>query len=188
MKPLFSPDLARRALLFAAKAHRFQYWHSTVHLPYIVHPVLVCQEIIATLSVETVENPDLAVQCALLHDVAEDTPTTIEDIEKEFGTPVVGGVQELSKNEHLPEAEQIADSVTRLLALNCREAQMVKLADRIINLTPPYIPDWNENKKRQYLHDAQLIHDQLQSASPFLVARLAARISAYQDSFSTFRD
>lgn len=193
MNPLFSPDLARRALLFAAQAHQVQPWPGNPNLPYIVHPVLVCQEIIAALAVEMVENPDLAVQCALLHDVIEDGEDEekgkdkvlfYEKVKAEFGSPVADGVQALSKNQHLPEAEQIADSVNRLLALNCREAQMVKLADRIVNLTPPYIPDWDKKKKRLYLDDALLIHDKLQFASPFLAARLAARISAFHFSIA----
>ena len=182
MNPLFSPDLSRRALLFAAKAHGCQHWHSTVYLPYIVHPVLVCQEVIAALSVENVSDPNLAAQCALLHDVVEDTSTTIEEIEKEFGTPVADGVQALTKNEHLPEAEQIVDSVNRLLALNSPEAKMVKLADRVVNLTPPYTPHWDNQKKQLYTRDADLIYEKLRSASPFLAARLLTRISAYRDS------
>jgi len=129
-------------------------------------------------------SPDLAVQCALLHDVLEDTKVQFQELVNEFGAPVTDGVQALSKNQHLPEAEQIADSVNRLLALNSREAQMVKLADRIVNLTPPHPPHWNNQKKQLYLNDAELIHDKLQSASPFLAARLLSRVSAYRDSIN----
>jgi len=61
---------------------------------------------------------------------------------------------------------------------------MVKLADRIVNLTPPHPPHWNNQKKQLYLNDAELIHDKLQSASPFLAARLLSRVSAYRDSIN----
>lgn len=164
------------------RVHRSQLWHSTTDFPYIVHPVLVCQEVIVALSVEKVESPDLAVQCALLHDVIEDGSVSYKEIEEVFGTPVAEAVQALSKDTRLPEQDQIPDSVARLLALNSHEAQMVKLADRLVNLILPYPPHWHAAKMQLYLCDAQLIHEKLQPASPFLAARLLTSISAFGNS------
>ena len=49
---------------------------------------------------------DLAVQCAILHDVLEDTDVTRGELEKEFGVRVCKGVAALTKNEKLPESQQ----------------------------------------------------------------------------------
>jgi (p)ppGpp synthase/HD superfamily hydrolase len=40
----------------------------------------------------TYTNADLAIQCALLHDVIEDTPTTCQEVEQQFGAAVAKGV------------------------------------------------------------------------------------------------
>jgi (p)ppGpp synthase/HD superfamily hydrolase len=45
-----------------------------------VHVVSVAAEVIATLPESGVDQPDLAVQCALLHDTIEDTGTRYEEI------------------------------------------------------------------------------------------------------------
>ena len=60
--------LTKRAILFAYDAHRGQYDKSG--LPYITHPLHVA---------ESMETEDECV-VALLHDVLEDTDTTIEDL------------------------------------------------------------------------------------------------------------
>jgi len=91
MTPTFSPDLASQALKFAAARHQGQKIPGS-DLPYILHPVMVFMELIAALEVENPADGDLAVQCALLHDVLEDTETTYQELENQFGKPVAEGV------------------------------------------------------------------------------------------------
>ena len=60
----WSQDTYIKAYRFAAEAHNGQLVPGTT-LPYIMHVSFVAMEITAALSVEPVNNPDLAVQCAL---------------------------------------------------------------------------------------------------------------------------
>jgi (p)ppGpp synthase/HD superfamily hydrolase len=66
----FSPERYIAALEFAAARHRTQLVPGT-DLPYVVHVVSVAAELIAVLAESRVDRPDLAVQCALLHDTDE---------------------------------------------------------------------------------------------------------------------
>ncbi len=56
-------------------------------------------EITAALSVEPVDNPNLAVQCALLHDTIEDTDVTYDQVKDQFGTDGADGVMALTIDE-----------------------------------------------------------------------------------------
>jgi guanosine-3',5'-bis(diphosphate) 3'-pyrophosphohydrolase len=72
--------LIEKAYWFAAESHRGQFRASGEE--FIEHPLAVA-EILADLGLDTV-----ALASALLHDVVEDTPLTLEDIEAEFGPSV----------------------------------------------------------------------------------------------------
>ena len=50
-------------------------------------------------------NPDLAVQCALLHDTIEDTDVTYDDVKRQFGTDVADGVMALSQDTTIATSE-----------------------------------------------------------------------------------
>lgn len=107
-------------------------------LPYVKHIGNVAIEIMSAISRGSpVEDPDLAIQCALLHDSIEDTPTTYDEIRKRFGPDVADGVSALSRNPNLPtKSEQMKDSLVRIKS-RTREIWMVKMADRITNHQPP---------------------------------------------------
>jgi (p)ppGpp synthase/HD superfamily hydrolase len=169
-------DLYFKAYWFAAEAHNGQLLPDTT-LPYIVHPGMVCVEVMAALQAEKGHEADLAVPCALLHDVLEDTTVTYEVLRAEFGERVAEGVLALSKDKKLPKGEQMDDSLRRIL-LQPREVWMVKLADRINNLrTPP--ASWTAEKKAQYKEEARKILESLQDASLFLAERLKDKIAGY---------
>ncbi len=174
--PPWSPDHYRAAYRFAAEAHRGQLVPGT-DLPYILHVGLVAMEVMSALSCEDGHDGTLAVQCALLHDVLEDTPISAEQLAARFGQAVLEGVQALSKDSRLPKAEQMRDSLLRIRQQPA-SIWMVKLADRITNLQAPPA-DWSVAKCRKYREEAQLIHQMLGSASPTLAARLLAHIESY---------
>jgi (p)ppGpp synthase/HD superfamily hydrolase len=170
----FSPDRYVAALRFAADRHRSQLVPGT-DLPYLVHVVTVAAETIAALG--GIAEPDLAVQCALLHDTIEDTGTHRDEIRAAFGDAVAAGVAALSKDPALPKPEQMADSLRRIRA-QPREVWMVKLADRITNLdTPP--AHWPADKRRAYRDEAIVIADALGAASSGLESRIRMRIASY---------
>src|SRR5581483_5697870 len=125
----FSLDLYVRAVRFAAIAHGAQKMPG-LEVPYIAHPCQVAAEVILALQKEPHDNPDLAVACALLHDVVEDTPVKLEEIETAFGAAIAKGVSALTKDSTLPKERQMKDSLARIV-LQPKEVWMVKLADRI---------------------------------------------------------
>ncbi|MBS1149580.1 MAG: Guanosine polyphosphate pyrophosphohydrolase/synthetase [Myxococcaceae bacterium] len=171
----FSPDLYVRTLSFAARAHGDQ--QTPTGLPYVVHVTSVCMELIRALHAEPGRDGDLAICCALLHDVLEDTQTPRAAVEQEFGPQVTQGVLALSKDATLPKAERMADSLRRIRR-QPPEVAMVKLADRITNLAPPP-PHWTAEKIGTYRAEAEEILRALGEASAFLSIRFRERLSVY---------
>lgn len=169
----FSADLYVKALSFAARAHGDQ--KTPIGLPYVVHVTSVCMELIRALEAEPSRDADLAVACALLHDVLEDTPTPRAELEAAFGAKVAAGVEALSKRKGA--ADPMGDSLRRILAEG-PEIAMVKLADRITNLAPPP-PHWSAEKIAKYRVEGERILKELGAASPFLTTRFHERLAAY---------
>ncbi len=182
----WSQDTYIKAYRFAAEAHNGQLVPGTT-LPYIMHVSIVAMEITAALSVEQVRNPDLAVQCALLHDIIEDTEVTYDDVKARFGTDVADGVMALTIDESIgPDLGrferrwmQLEDYIIRIKQ-QPREIWMVKMADRITNLQPP--PEhWDDTMIERYRKGAEVIYRELGVASAFLGERLRVKIDGYAD-------
>jgi (p)ppGpp synthase/HD superfamily hydrolase len=180
MQSRWNPETYTRAYRFAARSHAGQLLAGT-DLPYVTHVTLACMEVIAAFRSEKERDEDLAIQCALLHDVLEDTQVTFRELREEFGETVAQGVLALTKDPGVPKEQQLRDSLRRIRQQPV-EVWMVKLADRISNLRPP--PSfWSEEKIRTYHRDALLIHETLREASPALASRLQFRISEYHSYF-----
>lgn len=79
-----------------------------------------------------VTDPEV-IQAALLHDTVEDTDTSFDEIEREFGVNVKNIVMEVTDDKTLPAAER-----KRLQILHAKDstnqAKLVKLADKLYNL------------------------------------------------------
>lgn len=136
-------------------------------------------EVLVAISLIPVNNPNLAIQCALLHDTIEDTKVTFEQISSEFGQNVADGVLALTKDKTLPSKfEQMQDSLSRIKAVPF-EIWMVKLGDRITNLQPPPIY-WNNDKIIKYRDEAKFIFESLKDAHLILSKRLEQKIINYQ--------
>jgi len=117
--------------------------------------------------------------CAILHDSLEDTELEEATISGQFGHQVLAGVKALTKNESLPtKRAQMEDSLARIMA-QPREVAVVKLCDRINNLSPAPAY-WGEEKRRAYRAEAELILEQLGAASPVAAVRLRKKIAAYE--------
>ncbi|MBI2388819.1 MAG: bifunctional (p)ppGpp synthetase/guanosine-3',5'-bis(diphosphate) 3'-pyrophosphohydrolase [Deltaproteobacteria bacterium] len=170
-------DLYVRALRFASAAHDAQRLPDGDH-PYLVHLASVAAEVIAALRAEPGRDEDLAVACALLHDVVEDTEVPAAAIAQAFGDRVAAGVVALSKRDDIPKAERLDDSLRRIRE-QPPEVWMVKLADRIVNLTPPAPTKWTREKRLAYREEGERIHAALSGASAHLAARLRARVEGY---------
>lgn len=167
----------QKAILLAAKKHAGQTITGT-QLPYLVHVCNVAMEIL----IASQHSPDFnvidAVQVALLHDTIEDTETSYEELSEAFGEDIAAGVLALTKNEDLPKAEQMPDSLRRIRALP-KEIWAVKLADRITNLQKP--PElWNASKKSLYLDEAVSIATYLEGGNAYLENRIRGLIQSYK--------
>ncbi len=132
-------DRLSHALDYSKAAHENQLRKSGQ--PYIIHPILV-----ASIVVSITNDESMAI-AALLHDVVEDTDTTIEDIDKLFGDDVAHLVEGLTKIDTIRDAELIpSNSNERLVvsALSFRKMLLasiedvrvlvVKLCDRLHNM------------------------------------------------------
>jgi (p)ppGpp synthase/HD superfamily hydrolase len=172
----WNQDLFKRALDFAAKAHGPQTVPGS-GAPYVVHLVKVATELLHAHASGGGFDVTLAMQCALLHDSMEDAGVTVETLRAEFSEGVANGVAALTKNESLPKAEQMVDSLSRIRE-QPREVWMVKLADRITNLEPAP-PHWTAEKRVKYRAEAQQIHDALHAAHLGLAMRLKEKIAQY---------
>jgi (p)ppGpp synthase/HD superfamily hydrolase len=172
----WSQDAYLEAYRFAAEAHLGQLYPGT-EISYLMHLGFVSMELLAALAVEEHADGDLAVRCALLHDTVEDTAITRGQLVERFGEAVAAGVAALTKNEALPKAERMSDSLRRIRE-QPREVWLVKLADRISNLAPPPA-HWDAAKIAAYRVEAAEILSALGDASPFLAARLRTRMEGY---------
>lgn len=173
----FDRDLYMRAWHFASTRHGAQLVKGT-QMPYITHVGAVAMEVLATLAVEEIADPDLAVACALLHDTIEDAEVKQSEIAAEFGAGIADGVLALSKDKQLGADEAMADSLRRI-KLQPREVWIVKLADRAVNMSPAPV-NWTVEKRRAYLRAASEILDALGSASVSLAARLREKMARYE--------
>ena len=119
------------ALALAARAHRDQLRKGT-DLPYIAHPVHVSIILIRHGFAE-----DLAI-AGLLHDVVEDTDTSLDLIAAEFGEQVARLVEAVSETKssngaELPWEQRKAEKLVHLQAAG-PDVAALKAADAIHNL------------------------------------------------------
>jgi (p)ppGpp synthase/HD superfamily hydrolase len=162
-----------KALGFAKEAHAGQLIPGT-DLPYFLHPAAVSDVLKPCL---TDANAGLLIPIALLHDTIEDTKVTHADLVREFGQAVADGVAALSKDPSLPKEQRMPDSLKRIQA-QPRAVWMVKMADRIVNMSPP--PNfWSDRKIAAYKEEARLILTELRSADEYLAKILEEKIQKY---------
>jgi len=124
-------DLLRRAYIFSAREHRSQVRRSGE--PYLVHPIEVAY-ILADLELDTA-----SIVAGLLHDVVEDTLTTIETVSEYFGADVahiVAGVTKISKLQFASKEQAEAENLRKMILAMVDDIRviLVKLADRLHNM------------------------------------------------------
>jgi len=159
-------DLVDRAREFATAAHRgVGQLRKYTGQPYDEHLHRVA-EIVRTVT----DDPEM-LAAGWLHDVVEDTPTTIEEIGREFGPGVrelVDALTDVSRPHHGNRVVRKALDREHLAAAPAR-AQTVKLADLIDNCDDicKHAPGFG----RVYLEEMGLLLDVLASADPKLMGR-----------------
>jgi (p)ppGpp synthase/HD superfamily hydrolase len=144
-----------RALEFAASKHRDQRRKDKPGSPYINHLISVVS-VLANVGKVTDRTTLVA---GALHDTLEDTATTGEELEREFGREVRLIVEELTDDKQLPKAMRKWLQTDRAPARSPR-AKLVMLADKISNARditrhPPAI--WSPDRRREYLDWTQQV-------------------------------
>ncbi len=140
-------DVIREAYLFAEAAHRGQTRASGD--PYINHSVAVAS-VLAELRLDP-----LTIAAALLHDVAEDTGVTLEEVSTRFGAEIAGlvdGITKLGRIEWKSREERQAENLRKMFLAMANDIRIVliKLADRLHNMqTIQYLPLWKQQRTSQ---------------------------------------
>lgn len=141
----FDMKKINEAYEFAAKSHEGQKRRSGA--PYITHPLTVAY-ILVKLGMDTD-----SICAALLHDVVEDTPVTLGEIEKLFGKDVAAltdGVTKLGKIPFSSREEQQAENIRKMLLAMVDDIRVIiiKLADRLHNMrTMQFMPEQKRRDK-----------------------------------------
>lgn len=147
------------ALSFAAYKHRNQRRKDSAETPYINHPIAVANILLneAGITDETV------LISAILHDTVEDTDTSFEEIEQQFGDQVRAVVAEVTDDKSLPKAQRKQKQIEHAGGLSDR-AKLLKLADKtanlrdMVNATPE---DWSTERIDEYLEWGKTVVNQL---------------------------
>ncbi len=124
--------LIRKAFDFAVDAHKDQRRKSGE--AYIFHPIAVAKIVASEIGLGST-----SIAAALMHDVVEDTPVTIEEISREFSPKVALIVEGLTKIAQVKKDMNISVQAENfrkmLLTLNDDvRVILIKLADRLHNM------------------------------------------------------
>lgn len=135
-----------RAVDFAAKYHANQRRKCPEATPYINHCIAV-----ARLVASSQRAWPTVVAAAVLHDVVEDTPATLQDVENAFGPEIAAMVAQVSDDKSLSKLERKQKRLEPCTA--SQEVRLIKLADKYDNLcsltiSPPV--GWSEERIRGY--------------------------------------
>ena len=146
-----------RAMDFAARKHAGQRRKGKAAEPYVNH----LAEVARLVAEATGGSDPVVILGALLHDTIEDTGTSREELEREFGAEVAALVSEVTDDRQLPKAERKRQQVEKAPHKSAR-AKMIKLADKTSNLrsiaaSPP--EDWDWERQRDYFEWAGRVAD-----------------------------
>ena len=135
--------LVDRAYALAEAAHADQRRRSGE--PYICHPLSVA-EILVEMGMDSE-----SIAAALMHDVAEDTAVTIEEIRQKFGAEVallVDGVTKLTQIKFSNVEDRQAENLRKMLLAMSQDVRVmiIKLCDRLHNMRTG--DAWPEQKRR----------------------------------------
>lgn len=156
--------LIREAFDLAIDAHKEQRRKSGE--AYIFHPIAV-----AKITASEIGLDSTSIAAALLHDVVEDTPYTLEDIKTRFGETIARIVDGLTKISSLGQEKNMslqAENFRKMLLTLNEDVRviLIKLADRLHNMrTMGAMPDYKQIK--------------IASETLYIYAPLAHRIGLY---------
>jgi len=168
--------LVTRVVDFAALKHRGQRRKGAAGEPYFNHLAEV-----AFLVAKATEGRDpVVVLGALLHDTIEDTLTTEDELEAEFGADVARLVAEVTDDKRLPKAERKRLQIETAPHKSDR-AKLIKIADKTSNLrslltSPPV--GWSLDRQREYFEWAARVVAGCRGVNPWLERQFDAAYRA----------
>jgi (p)ppGpp synthase/HD superfamily hydrolase len=176
--------LVTRARELATRKHAHLHRPNKAQQPIVVHLAEV-----AALAKQA-GGTDAQIAAAWLHDIVEDTETTLEDIRAEFGDEVaalVDGLTDPADFEPMPLFERKALQAERLKGKPV-SVWLVKLCDQISNvrsvvLDPPV--SWDAAKSLAYVDGAKVIAEVCKGQSPLLDEMFA---EAYREACKKYRN
>ena len=166
MNDFSDPGLLIKALAFAAGKHRDQRRKGETAIPYINHPIDVVQVLWFEGGVARMD----ILAAAALHDTVEDTETTFDELEIEFGAAVTAIVRDVTDDRTLSKEQRKQNQVAHAPHLS-DAAKQIKLGDKISNLrdlskSPPV--GWSDERKQTYFRWAKQVIDGLRGVNPRL--------------------
>lgn len=168
-------DLVSRARSFAVAEHRrIDHRRKYNGKPYEVH-----LEAVASLVATVTDDPE-TIAAAWLHDIVEDTPVTLNEIEQAFGTSVaalVGQLTDVSRPGDGNRATRKAIDRSHLAAASPR-AKAIKLADLIDNADD--ICRFDARFGQVYLTEMAALLEVLDEGHPTLLARARETLARWQ--------
>ena len=149
----YNTDMIEKAYRMANDAHKDARRRSGE--PYICHPLAVAR-LVLDLGMDTE-----SIAAALLHDVVEDTPITIEEVKSAFGAEVallVDGVTKLTKIQFSSIEEQQAENLRKMLLAMSQDVRVmiIKLCDRLHNMRTG--DAWPEQKRRDKARETMEVY------------------------------
>ena len=126
-------DVAALAAAFAMGTEAHEGQRRETGDDYVTHPLIVA-EILANF-----EQDSNTLVAAILHDVIEDTPISLEDVAREFGDGVAGlidGVTKLDRVKFSSRPEQQAATIRKMAIAIAKDERvlLIKLVDRLHNI------------------------------------------------------
>ncbi|MDG1804913.1 RelA/SpoT family protein [Flavicella sp.] len=156
--------LIRKAFDLALEAHSDQ--RRKTGEPYIFHPIAVAKIVAYEIGLGAE-----SIAAALLHDVVEDTPYTVNDMERLFGetiAKIVSGLTKISKLNKEQDASIQAENFRKMLLTLHDDVRviLIKIADRLHNMqTMESMPGYKQVK--------------ISSETLYIYAPLAHRLGLY---------
>ena len=176
-------SLLSKAMKFAVEKHDGDYRDGENALPYSTHPFEVCM-LLRYVGEVTDENLLCA---ASLHDVLEETQVTASMITETFGQTISDLVRELTREEPTSdrtagmtkdEIWQIrADMLLTEITHMSRDAQKIKLADRLANLREAKLTKTGEKLRRYERQSKKILEIIPKSVNPALWKAIASELA-----------
>jgi len=170
-------NLILKATQFSALKHQNQK-RKDGKTPYVIHPISVA---VILSEIGGIDDEEV-LSAALLHDTIEDTDTTADEIDREFGSNISSIVEELTDNKELSYSERKQFQIDHASDLS-KEATLVKIADKTSNVTDlinEKPTDWDAARCKEYIDWAEAVINRCQKVNMNLENHFYNLVNSYR--------